>query len=64
MGRTLAVGHACEGTGKEFERALARLLGRVHLAQVEDMEEAACEGNDETVANGIHEINALRELLG
>ncbi len=60
----MAVGHACEGTGKEFERALARLLGRVHLAQVEDMEEATREGEDETVADGVHKVDALGKLMG
>jgi hypothetical protein len=38
---TLAVGHAGEGAGEELEGALARLFGRVHLAHVKDVEQAA-----------------------
>ena len=33
----MAVGHAGEGTGEEFERALACLFGSVHLAKVENV---------------------------
>ena len=62
--RTFAVGHACQGTGQEFERALARLLGLVHFAHVEDVEEAARKGDDESVANGVHQVNAFRKLVG
>ena len=60
----MAVRHACEGTGQEFERALARLLWCVHLAHIEDMEEATPEGDDETVSDGVHKVDALRKLLG
>ncbi len=61
--RTLAVGHAGEGTGEEFEGALARLLRGVHLANVENVEQAARECDDEAVADGVHEVDAFRERM-
>jgi hypothetical protein len=59
----LAVGHAGEGTGEEFERALACLFGSIHLSNVKNVEEAASEGKDEAVTDGVHEVDALRELV-
>ena len=61
--RTLAVGHAGEGTGEEFEGALARLLRGVHLANVENVEQAARECDDEAVADGVHEVDAFGERV-
>jgi len=63
MDATLAVGHTGERAGEEFEGALARLLGRVHLADVEYMEQPAREGNYETVADCVHEVDALWERV-
>jgi hypothetical protein len=40
---TLAIGHAGEGTSEEFQRALASLLGCVHFAEIENVEETAGE---------------------
>jgi len=34
---TLAIGHAGEGTGEEFERALACLFGSVHFSDVKNV---------------------------
>jgi hypothetical protein len=59
----LAVRHAGEGTGEEFEGALACLLRSVHLPDVKNVEEAASEGKDEAVSDGVHEVDALRELV-
>jgi hypothetical protein len=59
----LAIGHAGEGTGQEFERALACLLGCVHLANVENVEETARESKNEVVTNGVHEVDTLGELV-
>ena len=59
----MTVGHAGEGPGEEFEGALARLLGRVHLANVENVEQAAREGYDKAVADGVHEVDAFGERV-
>jgi hypothetical protein len=59
----LTIGHAGEGTGEEFERTLAGLFGRVHLSNIEYVEEAASEGDNKAVADGVHEIDALGELV-
>jgi len=59
----LAIGHAGEGTGEEFERALPCLFGSVHLPNIEDVEEAASECKDKAVADSIHKVNALGELV-
>jgi len=63
MDVTLAIGHAGERAGEEFEGALARLLGRVHLADVENMEQPAREGDDEAVADSIHGVDAFWERM-
>jgi hypothetical protein len=63
MDVTLAIGHAGERAGEEFEGALARLLGCVHLADVENMEQTAREGDDEAVADSIHEVYAFWERV-
>jgi len=60
---TLAVGHAGEGAGEEFERTLASLFGSIHLSNVENVEEAASEGDDEAVSDGVHKVDALGELV-
>ena len=63
MDVTLLIGHAGERAGEEFEGALARLLGLVHLADIEDMEQPAREGNDESVADSIHKVDAFWERV-
>ena len=63
LGRTLAVGHAGEGPSEEFEGALARLLRRIHLTNVENVEQAAREGDDKAVADGVHEVDAFGESV-
>ena len=59
----MAVGHAGEGPGEEFEGALARLLGRVHLANVENVEQATRKGDDKAVADSVHEVDAFGESV-
>ena len=60
---TLAIGHAGEGASEEFERALACLFGSVHFSDVENVKKAAGECEDETVADGVHEVDAFGELV-
>ncbi len=60
---TLAIGHAGKGTGKEFKRTLARLFGSVHLPNIENVKEATSESEDEAVADGVHKVDALGELV-
>lgn len=59
----MAVGHACERAGEEFERALACLFGSVHLSDVENIKKATCKAEDETVSDGVHEVDAFGELV-
>ena len=59
----MAVGHAGEGPGEEFEGALTRLLGRIHLANIENVEQAARKGDDKAMADGIHKVDAFGERV-
>ena len=60
---TLAIGHAGKGTGKEFKRTLARLFGSVHLPNIENMKEATSESEVEAVADSVHKVDTLGELV-
>jgi hypothetical protein len=60
---TLAIRHAGEGTGEEFQRALASLLRCVHFADIENVEKTARESKNEVVASGVHKVDTFGKLV-
>ena len=61
--RTLPIRHTREGARHELQATLPRLRGRVHFANIVDVEKAARHRDDQYMVYKVHIVHALGEVM-